>query len=79
LSIYSFYDRRRLSGDYRLAFGLLISICNRQSFSYLLTLLPFGEFINGATLFFYDASPLSLLVYLILQGGVKQGIEKAQN
>ncbi|MFT6895784.1 MAG: NSS family neurotransmitter:Na+ symporter [Paraglaciecola sp.] len=36
----------------------------------------FGTFINGYELFYYMLAVL-LVVYLILQGGVKQGIEKA--
>ncbi|MFQ3235912.1 MAG: NSS family neurotransmitter:Na+ symporter [Paraglaciecola sp.] len=36
----------------------------------------FGTFINGYDLFYYMLAVL-LVVYLILQGGVKQGIEKA--
>jgi NSS family neurotransmitter:Na+ symporter len=36
----------------------------------------FGEFINAPSLFIYMACVLAV-VYLILQGGVKQGIEKA--
>lgn len=36
----------------------------------------FGTFINGYELFYYMIAVL-LVVYLILQGGVKQGIEKA--
>lgn len=36
----------------------------------------FGEFINAPSLFVYMAGVLAV-VYLILQGGVKQGIEKA--
>lgn len=36
----------------------------------------FGSFINGTSLFFYMALVLAI-VYLILQGGVKEGIEKA--
>ncbi|MFT4937831.1 MAG: NSS family neurotransmitter:Na+ symporter [Paraglaciecola sp.] len=36
----------------------------------------FGSFINGSELFFYMVAVVAV-VYLILQGGVKQGIEKA--
>lgn len=36
----------------------------------------FGDFINSPTLFIYMAAVLGV-VYLILQGGVKEGIEKA--
>ncbi len=36
----------------------------------------FGEFINAPSLFIYMVGVLAI-VYLILQGGVKQGIEKA--
>jgi NSS family neurotransmitter:Na+ symporter len=36
----------------------------------------FGEFINAPSLFFYMVAVVAV-VYLILQGGVKQGIEKA--
>ncbi|MCC2617864.1 sodium-dependent transporter [Aestuariibacter halophilus] len=36
----------------------------------------FGEFVNSKTLFIYMVAVLAV-VYLILQGGVKQGIEKA--
>ena len=36
----------------------------------------FGTFINGYELFYYMVAVLAI-IYLILQGGVKQGIEKA--
>jgi NSS family neurotransmitter:Na+ symporter len=36
----------------------------------------FGHFINGYDLFYYMIAVLAI-IYLILQGGVKQGIEKA--
>ena len=36
----------------------------------------FGSFINGYDLFYYMVGVLAI-IYLILQGGVKQGIEKA--
>lgn len=36
----------------------------------------FGSFINGYDLFYYMVAVLAI-IYLILQGGVKQGIEKA--
>ena len=36
----------------------------------------FGQFINGQSVFYYMIAVLAI-VYLILQGGVKEGIEKA--
>jgi NSS family neurotransmitter:Na+ symporter len=36
----------------------------------------FGTFVNGSELFFYMVAVVAI-VYLILQGGVKEGIEKA--